>query len=129
MTVKALLTESALCRFDPAEYRLCSTANCEIVYFTETGTSFLTRDVRAHLWQKESFGHRTMCYCFGENEADIASEIERTSTSRAVERISAHIRAGRCACDVRNPTGACCLGDLSAAVERVRQSLLKETPR
>jgi hypothetical protein len=27
--------------------------------------------------------------------------------------------AGRCACEVRNPRGACCLGDVAAVVKRV----------
>jgi hypothetical protein len=57
-------------------------------------------------------------YCFGENEADIAAEIERRGHSDAVQRVRAHIAAGRCACEIRNPRGACCLGDVIAAVER-----------
>ena len=39
----------------------------------------------------------------------------------AVERVRAHISAGRCACEVRNPRGACCLGDVTNAVEYLRQ--------
>jgi hypothetical protein len=31
----------------------------------------------------------------------------------------AHIDADRCACDVRNPRGTCCISDLIAAVKRV----------
>jgi hypothetical protein len=32
-------------------------------------------------------------------------------------RIAAEIRAGRCACAIRNPSGACCLGEVNRAVE------------
>jgi hypothetical protein len=125
-TVKALLTEVALRRFEPADYRLCSSAGCDVTYYADRGPTFSTRDVRARPWRKEPRGARTVCYCFGENEADIADEFERTGSSRAVERVRAHIRAGRCACEVRNPSGACCLGDVSAAVERMRQQISKE---
>ena len=60
-----------------------------------------------------------MCYCFGENEADIRTEIEATGHSEAVQRVRAHIEAGRCACEVRNPRGVCCLGDIAATVKRL----------
>ncbi len=46
--------------------------------------------------------------------------------SQAVERVKADIEANRCACDVRNPRGACCLGDLAAAVKRVSAESLVE---
>jgi predicted HD phosphohydrolase len=74
------------------------------------------------VWQKEPFGARLVCYCFGETEATIRDEIEMTGRSRAVERVREHIVAKRCACEVRNPRGACCLGDLIAAVRRAEQS-------
>jgi len=121
LTVKALLTESALSVFDPGDYRFCPSAGCDVVYFAEGGPTFSKRDVRAAVWQKEPVGRRTVCYCFGENEGDIAEEIERTGESLAVTRVRAHIAAGRCACEVRNPRGACCLADVTAAVERMRQ--------
>ena len=60
-----------------------------------------------------------MCYCFGESEASIAAEIDLTGRSLAVQRIRDHITAGRCACEVRNPRGTCCLGDVIAAAKRV----------
>jgi Zinc binding domain len=120
ITVKALLTDAALARYEPAAYRFCPDARCTVVYFSESGPTFTTGDVRARAWQKEPAGHRTICYCFGENEADIAGEIERTGQSAAVRRVRAHISAKRCACEVRNPRGTCCLSDLLAAVERLQ---------
>lgn len=122
LTVKALLTEAALARYQHAAYRFCPDAACAVVYFAESGLAFTTGDVRERVWQKEPPGHRTFCYCFGENEADILREIERTGQSAAVQRVRGHIAAKRCACEVRNPRGACCLGDLLAAVERLSQA-------
>ena len=119
LTVKALLTESALARFEPADYRFCADADCQIVYFTETDRTFSTGDLRVGVWQKQPTGRRTLCYCFGESDAEIAMEISRAGASRAADRIRAHIKAGRCACEVRNPRGVCCLGDVNAAVERL----------
>ena len=122
VTVKALLTDTALARYEHAAYRFCPDATCAVVYFAENRTTFTTDDVRDRVWQKDRPGRRTLCYCFGENEADIADEIERTGHSSAVQRVRAHIAAKRCACEIRNPRGTCCLGDLLAAVERLHHA-------
>ena len=119
ITVKAMLTTAALARYEHHAYRFCPDEGCSVVYFGEDGTVFKTSDVRERVWHKDPVGRRTVCYCFGENEADITAEIERRGTSDAVRRVRAHIAAGRCACEIRNPRGACCLGDVIAAVERL----------
>jgi hypothetical protein len=129
LTVKALLTASKLSRFEPAQYRFCPDANCQVVYFARCAQMFRTGDLRVPVWQKQAAGQRTVCYCFGENEADIRAEIARDGQSRAVERVREHIVAGRCACEVRNPRGACCLGDVAMAVDRMRQAILSTTSR
>jgi hypothetical protein len=123
LTVKALLTENALRRLYPGEYRFCPDAGCAVVYFTADGRQFTTADVRVPVWQKLPFGERPVCYCFGESEASIRSEVESAGESKAVERVREHIAAGRCACEVRNPRGACCLGDVIAAVKRMEASV------
>jgi hypothetical protein len=122
-TVKALLTEHALARIEPTEYRFCADACCDIVYFSGTGSHFGTADLRVPVRQKLTSCRGLVCYCFGESEASIGAEIELTGRSLAVHRIREHIAAGRCACEVRNPRGTCCLGDLMGAVKRVESKL------
>jgi hypothetical protein len=129
LTVKALLTETALRRFEPGLYRFCPDTRCEVVYFAELVVAFLKSDLRVPVWQKETPGRRTVCYCFGEHEADIRIEVERDGHSGAVDRVRAHIAAGRCACEVRNPRGACCLGDVTMAVDRLRRESLDTASR
>ena len=126
-TVKALLTETALQRLTSSDYRFCPDAACDVVYFAGDGMRFTTADVRVPVWQKLPFGSRPVCYCFGESEASIRLEIESDGRSAAVERVRAHIAAGRCACELRNPRGACCLGDLIAAVKRVASTTPRRT--
>jgi len=129
LTVKALLTEAALRRFEPGAYRFCPAATCEVVYFDDRGHTFAKRDVGVAVWQKEPAGARTICYCFGENESDMRNEIDQTGMSCAVERVREHITARRCACEVRNPRGTCCLGDVTAAVERIRDAMRRSVSR
>ena len=100
------------------------TPGCAVVYYDETGQTYSCAEVRVRIWQKEPYGDRPICYCFGETESTIRTEFERQAESKAVERVRAHIDAGRCACDVRNPKGVCCLGDLILAVKRVSGELV-----
>jgi hypothetical protein len=126
-TVKAVLTNAALRRVTAAAHWFCADPECDIVYFTDDGTTYATRDIRVPVWQKEPVGARTVCYCFGENEADIRAEIAISGASDAFERVKTHIKASRCACEVRNPRGICCLGDVGAAVTRVSELVAKAT--
>jgi len=123
LTVKALLTEHALQRLTAGDYRFCADAGCDVVYFSAGGARFGTADLRVAVWQKCPFGDRQVCYCFGESEMSMRAEIEATGGSTAQERIREHIAAGRCACEIRNPRGACCLGDVIAAVRRVESTV------
>ncbi len=121
ITVKALLTPAALVRFRPVEHRFCADPACEVVYFT-ADEAYRRADIRVPVWQKEPVGARLICYCFGETEAIIRKEVDLRGVSHAVDRVREHIAAKRCACEVRNPRGACCLADVMAAVARAEQS-------
>jgi Zinc binding domain len=126
-TVRALLTERALERLTSGDYRFCADPACDIVYFGADGMAFVTADLRVKVWQKLSADNgtggvdRPICYCFGESEGSIRHEIEARGRSAAVERVRHQIAEGRCACVVRNPSGRCCLGDLTAAIARLEQ--------
>lgn len=124
-TVKALLTEEALRRISASAHRFCPEPACDVVYFDEVGHTYSKADIRVPVWQKEPFGARLICYCFGENEADIRTEIDAAGKSEAVERVRAHIEAGRCACEVRNPRGVCCLSDVAAAMKNVAATVVR----
>ncbi len=121
--MQALLTERALQRLSGRDYAFCADVACDVVYFDDAGSRFTTADLRVPVWQKCASGERQICYCFGESEASIRAECETGGTSGAVDRIREHITAGRCACEIRNPRGACCLGDVIAAAARIRAEL------
>jgi hypothetical protein len=118
-TVKALLTEVALRRIQLTHYRFCGNGACDVVYFGAAGDCFGAEDIRVLVWQKQSPGSRLLCYCFGDTETVIRAELLRSGRTDVVDRIREHIAAQRCACDIRNPRGACCLGDVIAALRRI----------
>lgn len=119
LAVKASLTESALGAVNAGPYRFCAEPSCAVVYFSDGGQLFDTTALRVPVWQKQPAGARTICYCFGENEVSMAREFKETGRCDASLRVRDHIAAGRCACEVRNPRGVCCLGDVLKAVARV----------
>ena len=86
------------------------------MYFGDAGDRFGTGDIRVPVWHTQGPGSRLLCYCFGETEAVIRQELIQRGRADVVDRIREHIAAERCACDIRNPRGACCLGDVIAAV-------------
>ena len=118
-TVQAMLVPEALTRLDQGSFQFCAAPSCAVVYYSATGATFSTADLHVPVWQKSAPGARMVCYCFGENEADIRREIEDTGRTAAIERVRGHIADHRCACTVRNPRGVCCLRDLIAATRDV----------
>ena len=116
ITVKAILRPEALATLSAVGHRFCATASCPIVYFADSEV-FSTGDVSVPVFQKEGVGQRTVCYCFHRTEADLRREREATGDSSASQRVTAHVKAGRCACEIKNPQGSCCLGNLGAAVK------------
>lgn len=113
ITLKALLRPTALPRLSAREHRFCTSPECAVVYFGE-GELFFREDVLVPVFQKEPEGERTVCYCFAVSEGDIRSEVESSGRSKAADRIKALVQAERCACEVRNPQGSCCLGNVTA---------------
>ncbi len=112
ITLKALLRPEALARLGPEEHRFCATAGCPVVYFDAAGV-FRRGDLLVPVFHKEAEGDRTVCYCFDITEDQIRREVETLGFAASAERIRALVKAGRCACEVRNPQGTCCLGNVS----------------
>ena len=62
-------------------------------------------------------GSVPVCYCFGHTPETIRHELASTGRSSASKTVTAEVTSGHCACEVKNPKGTCCLGDVSR-VER-----------
>ena len=102
-------------------YRFCQARECAIVYFQEQGTRvFTVDDLRTTVGVKASTDPIPLCYCFGFDESHLREEIAQIGTTTIPERISYLIREGLCACDVRNPSGNCCLGEVNRTAKRLK---------
>jgi len=121
LTLKALLAIPLTAVSSIQDYRFCAAPDCPTVYYRVDGQQvFDEAALRELVYQKHSQDDNTLvCYCFQHTVNDIRAEIKRTGKSTAVERITAGIRAGQCACDIRNPQGECCLGNVREVVRRL----------
>ncbi len=119
ITLKALLTPDGLRRGVPAQPRYCTTADCQIVYFDADGdATFTEADLAVRVYAKHPDDPDVpVCYCFGVRVGSMGDS-ERSRETR--EMVTAEVQAGHCACEVKNPKGACCLGDLGR-IERGRE--------
>jgi hypothetical protein len=58
--------------------------------------------------------------------ADLRREIAMRDATDVPAMIAAEIRVGHCACEVRNPQGSCCLGNVSRALEAIESEVRGE---
>lgn len=121
-TVKALVSVS-LRSIQAAEYYFCRTQSCPIVYYSVDGKStFTASQVRERVYQKEpSADDVYVCYCFKHTVAEIRNASPESSDS-IVEDINIGIQANQCACDLRNPQGSCCLGNVRGLMKQTEQA-------
>lgn len=120
ITLKALLTPDGLRRGVPAQPRYCGNADCPIVYFdVASDVTFTEADVTVRVYAKHADDpEMPVCYCFGVSVGAMC-ESERARELR--ESVAREVQVNHCACEVKNPKGGCCLGDL-VRLERGRES-------
>lgn len=100
------------------EYRLCRNRDCPVVYYSGE-IQIEKSELRVPVNFKEAKYEGPVCYCFNHTIASIRAEIQAKGHSTAQAMITQQIKAGRCACEVKNPAGTCCLGDVIRAVQVV----------
>ncbi len=110
------------------QYYFCARPDCDIVYFPENqGICFYKNDLRVRVGTKEKHDPKPLCYCFGFNESNFRDEIKATGQTTIAARVIKLVKAGMCACDTRNPSGACCLGEITKTVKRLQFELLEKS--
>ena len=120
-TVKALLSVS-LRSVQDKEYYFCRTQTCPVVYFSADGESTSTiSQLRERVYQKEpSIDDVFVCYCFKHTVAEISNASPETRVSM-IDDINTGIQTNQCACDLRNPQGSCCLGNVRSLMKQTEQ--------
>ena len=113
VTVKSIVRNLPL-GMPNTQYYFCNAQECDVVYFgfDAAAPRFGRKDLLVRVGAKEKSDPIPICYCFGFARHDIWEEAQRTGSSAISEKVRAEIKAGRCACEVKNPSGKCCLGEV-----------------
>ena len=120
LTVKSLVRDHT--RVSGQErYWFCRAPECEVVYFS-AGEIFCKPDVKVRVGLKEREDPVPLCYCFDYTRADVRRDIEEHGRTETPARIKAQVQAGFCACEVKNPAGTCCLGEITRAIQEAKRS-------
>jgi len=126
-TVKVMVSVS-LRKVRDTKYLFCRTKTCPVVYFSSNGEqSFTIEQIREKVYQKQSdLEEALVCYCFQHKVGEI-----RTASSKArtaiLDDINQGIRTGQCACDLRNPQGSCCLGNVNELIKQIEKPVVPAT--
>jgi hypothetical protein len=123
-TLKHWLKPSLAFNILDLPFYFCKTRDCHVVYFSEDcNVQYTKEQLRYRIGLKEKSSPIVVCYCFGITEEMISREARETSKSSFSTWIAGEVNQGNCACDVRNPSGCCCLKDIKSL-----EALYKKVP-
>ena len=122
-TVKAVISWS-LRELQDVQYLFCRTQTCPVVYFSASGEQTFTVDqVREKVYQKEPEVEDVLiCYCFNHTVGELRSASPE-GRAGIMDDINTGINAGQCACDLRNPQGSCCLGNVRGMLKQLENPI------
>jgi hypothetical protein len=122
--LKAMLAVS-LRSVQDTRYLFCRTQTCPVVYFSDDGEqTFTAEQVRERVYQKQPEAEEVfICYCFRHTVGDLRAALPEGRIA-IVDDINTGIDAGQCVCDLRNPQGSCCLGNVRSMIKRLKNQAL-----
>lgn len=117
LTIRSLVTDPDRLGQVDTQWHYCGVRDCPAVYFDAEGRTIDKAELRVRVGEKEADAPHTICYCFDHSCEDIEAEIARSGGTTIPDEIKAKVQAGECSCEVSNPKGTCCLGDVALAVK------------
>jgi hypothetical protein len=120
-TLEHLLTDEAKSTLTCLDgFYFCKTPSCEVVYFRDK--ELLTqKDINVVVGHKDGASPATVCYCFEWSKEKIKAELQDSGESTATEDIKHKMDTLGCSCEILNPSGGCCLGDVGKAVKDIKE--------
>jgi hypothetical protein len=111
---------------DDAQYRICKTTDCPVVYFADELDQQFHIDVireQANFKLDADADPYPLCYCFGYDKGHVRQAIEENGETTIDDWITERVRAEECACRWKSPLGGCCLGNVRAAIQEAQEEL------
>jgi len=97
----------------------CSSKDCNVVYYDTDEKTYLKSEIKVSVYQKDNATVVPVCYCFGWTKEKIKQYVENGINPNPVEHIRENINENRCGCEVNNPQGSCCLGNVKIYIKEL----------
>ena len=119
ITVESLVKPEIKSQLLPQPYYFCNASDCDTVYVSALGEHLITKDqLSVRVGIKEQDDPIPICYCFNFDRQAIQEDFRNKGSTEILKIITARVKAGECQCEVTNPSGTCCLGDVNRAVKK-----------
>jgi len=120
-TVEGLIKPEVKSVLRSQPYYFCDAPDCDTVYVSALGDHVITKDMlTVRVGIKETEDPIPLCYCFGYDRKDVFDDIRLKGNTDVQKVITQRVRAGECRCEETNPSGGCCLGNISRAIKQAR---------
>jgi Zinc binding domain len=86
-------------------YYFCPSKDCVVAYFSTAGNSIPKQQLATH----QDIQNDKLCYCFDITTADYLKALKTHEAEIIKNFVTEKTKSGDCACEVRNPSGQCCL--------------------
>lgn len=125
--VERITLESLLrCEFHSdigsAQWFYCPDPACEVAYFDAAGNTLDKSALSVRIGVKEDGSPRPICYCFDHSIEEIEDEVAATGTSKVPDSIAEKCGQGLHECELKNPQGSCCLGNVRVVMKKAQSS-------
>lgn len=122
ITLKSMLKPTSLDSINASlTHYFCSSEDCNVVYFDTSKKIYLTTKIKVSVHQKDTSSIVPVCYCFGWTKDRLKENVEMGFASKPIEHIRHNIKENRCGCEVNNPQGSCCLGNVISFIKDLAQ--------
>ena len=119
ITLEHLLKEDRVSSIRNVQYFFCPSPSYNLVYFSEDGDTFYKTDLTVKVGLKETEEPIPVCYCFGYTRGMILGDFLKNGRSTIREEIEKNVKEGRCRCEITNPEGKCCLGNVAQVLTSI----------
>ena len=118
-TLEHLLTKQAKEKFTCLDsFFYCKNPSCKVIYFRNKEI-LQQEDITVSVGLKDEAYPNTLCYCFNWTKDKIKEEIKNNGNSSALNDIKAKMKNPGCSCEISNPSGRCCLIDVTTAIQEL----------
>lgn len=94
----------------PDGYYFCPSKTCPVAYFSIVGNIVS----KSHLRSYSAIQKDALCYCFDIDADQYLSALRDQRAAPIKAFVIQRTKAGECACEIRNPSGQCCLANFKS---------------